>query len=256
MDGGGGQTVVTPPVDPAQQALEAAQADLLGQQTGILKQQAASQKVIEPFLYQSMGLNPQYDQNGNLVSLTQDPTTAANLALQRQITTSALQQQQAALTGQLPVNPLVSQELDKQRRQLNNSLSANLGPGYAASTPGAAAIAKLGTTQAGIIQAANQGTLSLDQQIAAASGGASGQTLAQVLQGTTGVNGLGFQTSGAFGQGAAGYGAAMQPYEFQSGQTLSANTATAGYRAQSSSGNMAGYGALAGAGITAAAIII
>ena len=59
------------------------------------------------------------------------------------------------------------------------------------------------------------------------------------------------QISGQFGQLAGQYGAAMQPYQYQSGLQMQSNVATAQARAQAS----AGMGSLLGAGIGAAGSI-
>lgn len=242
MCGGGSGPVQAPPVDPAQQALETQQAALISEQNTILTQQANNQKVIAPMLYQSMGLNPVFDNNGNLVSLTQNPQTQANFNLQQQVTGQTLQQEQQALAGKLPVNPLVRSTLQQQQQQLTQTLNTNLGPGAAASTPGIMAQNRFNTNQAGIIQGANTGQLSLDQQLAAAGQSTSGANLGQTLGGVMGVNSLGFNTAGAFGAASGAAGAAQAPYIAQASNTLAANQANAAYSAQSS----AGYGQLAG----------
>lgn len=242
-----------PPMDPAQQALEQQQTSMLQQQSDLLNQQVQQQKIIEPFLFQSMGLNPTYDNSGKLTGLTQNPDVKAFQDLQLKVNTETLQQQQDALEGKLPVNPLVMQELQRGDQQLNDTLSNNLGPGYAASTPGQEALQNRAVTRAGIIQGANTGQMSLDAQLAGAGVGNYGSSLGQVLSGVTGVNELGFNTAGAFGQVAAGYGVAQQPFEALAANRY--NYSSLGVQAQESNNASIGAGVGTAVGIGAAAVI-
>jgi hypothetical protein len=240
-------------MDSAQQALEEQQTEMLRQQQQIITQTAQQQKIIEPFLFQSMGLTPTYDNSGSLVGLTQNPQTAQIQDLQQKVTIGQLQQEQAALNGTLPVNPLVFQQLNQQDQQMRNTMSANLGPGWESSTPGQQAMNQEAITRAGVIQAANTGQMSLDQQLAASGTGTYGATLGQVMQGVTGINSLGFNTAGAFGQAAYGYGQAQQAYEANAANRY--QYSALGVQAQESNNAAIGSGVGALAGIAGAAII-
>ena len=251
MSGGGGTSVSTPPVDPAQQALERQQAQMLQQQTAILQQQQSDQKIIAPVLYQSMGLTPTYDEQGNLTSLTQNPLAAQNYDTQLQVNASLLKQEQDAISGKLPVNPLVTSQLASNEQTLHNTLSANIGPGYAASTPGQQAQGNFDVNKAGIIQAANTGQMTLDQQLAAAGQNNANANIGATLSGVSGVNSLGFNLASAYGATAQGYGFATQPYQQQSQTTLQAEMANS----QAAAAAAQGQGAMIGAGIGAVGAI-
>lgn len=253
MGGGGG--VATPQVDPAQEALEQQQTQMLQQQQAILTQQQSDDKVIAPFLYQSMGLTPSYDANGNLTGLAQNPQVVANQNQQNTVNGLLLNQEQQALTGTLPVNPLVGQQIQKNNQQLKDTLGANLGPGYAASTPGQTAQNNADVTNAGIIQGANTGQLSLDQQLAALGQSNSSNMLSSEMQGVAGTNSLGFSLAGAYGNAVQSAGIAQQPFEQQSSNQLQAESLNANLQAQSSAGTGQLIGGVVGAGLSAAAII-
>ena len=249
--GGGDTTVSTPPVDPAQQALEQQQAAMLQQQSQILAQQQKDNAIIAPALYSSMGLTPTYDAQGNLTALNMNPNVAALNNIQLQVSQEALQQQQQALEGKLPVNPLVTQTLQQQQKQLQTTLSNNLGPGYGASTPGEQAQNNFNVSQAGIIQAANTGQMTLDQQLASAGTANYIGSNQNTLQSILGINGLGFATAGAYGQGANNYTNAMSPYMQQNQMSLQAQMANA----QMAASQQQGQGALIGSGMGAAAMV-
>ena len=160
----------------------------------------------------------------------------------------ALQQQQQALEGKLPVNPLVTQTLQQQQKQLQTTLSNNLGPGYGASTPGEQAQNNFNVSQAGIIQAANTGQMTLDQQLASAGTANYIGSNQNTLQSILGINGLGFATAGAYGQGANNYTNAMSPYMQQNQMSLQAQMSNA----QMAASQQQGQGALIGSGMGAA----
>lgn len=243
--GGSSTTVQAPPVDPAQQALEQQQASLLQQQTSILQTQQANYAAVAPALYAAMGYTPQYGANGQLTGLTLNAQGQQNLTNQQtqgQLDQLLLQQEQQALQGKLPVNPLVTQTLNQQQTAMNQQMQNNLGPGWQASSPGQQAQNLFNQSQAGIIQAANTGQMSLDQQMALAGTAGGIQTAGATTGGLAGIYGMPTSLAQGYGQAAAGYGYAQQPYEFQSQQTLQANMANAQLAMQ----GMAGIGNLVG----------
>src|SRR6185437_3048843 len=108
----GGTSVSPPAPDPAQQALEQQQTQLLQMQMGLLKQQTNTQNLLAPYVYKQFGLTPQMDSNGNITGFTQDPAFAQNSKLSQSVETQALQQESDALAGKLPINSAVEATLD------------------------------------------------------------------------------------------------------------------------------------------------
>jgi hypothetical protein len=252
--GGGGSTVQAPPVDPKQQELESVQADLLRQQKDILSQQYSDQKLLAPYLYKQLGITPQYDAQGNITGYQDTPADATSQQitdLQKSITLQNLQQEQQALQGNAPVDPSVQRQLDQSEQSLRSGLQANLGPGYETSTPGVRALLDFNQRKNEILYSTKRGQMTLSDALAqSAQAGYQGNEGAQLAR-TMGVFSLPSQISGQFGQLAAGYGAAQQPFEQQSQFGLQAGMATAQARAAA----QAGQGALFGAGIGGTAMV-
>jgi hypothetical protein len=71
----------------------------------------------------------------------------------------------AALKGELPVNPALNRELTESERDLRNSLSSQLGTGYATSSPGIEALTKFGQRKSETLEGARRGDLSLSEQM-------------------------------------------------------------------------------------------
>jgi hypothetical protein len=67
-----------------------------------------------------------------------------------------LERQNAALRGDLPVNPALLSSLDEQEAELKASLLENLGPGFETSTPGIEALSKFGDRKQAILEASRR----------------------------------------------------------------------------------------------------
>lgn len=250
----GGGSVQAPAPDPKQQELESAQASLLQQQRDILTQQYSDQKLLAPYLYKSIGITPQYDSSGNITGYAETPadaTTQQITDLQKKITLQQLQNEQKAAAGELPDDPGVLRQLDQSEQELRAGLQANLGPGYETSTPGIRSLLDFAQRKNEILYNTRRGNMTLADALAtSANAGWQGNESGQLAR-TMSVFQLPSQISGQFGQLAGQYGAAMQPYQYQSGLQMQSNVATAQARAQAS----AGMGSLLGAGIGAAGSI-
>jgi hypothetical protein len=106
-------------------------------------QLTTAQALQDPALYR-MGVTR--DQNGNLIIDWNSPEQGAR-TLQGQFITRANQ----ALQGNLPVDPGLQRQLDEQERQLRSQLQASLGPDYATSSPGSAALADFNKRKAEVL---------------------------------------------------------------------------------------------------------
>jgi hypothetical protein len=253
MAGGGGTSA--PPPSAEEKAVQAAQADNLATQTSILKEQTRQQELLAPILYKQAGITPQYDQNGKITGFTAAPEAVdPNADLRKSIETGLLQRSQAALQGQLPVDPSVTRSLDEQEAQLRDTLRANLGPGFETSTPGIQALADFSKRKTEVLAGASRDELTLSEQLGLARGAGNEQLIASQtnrqlapIQGQAALAQL-------FGGAAQGAGQAVGLYQQDRNMALSAAMTNAQLK---SANQNALIGAGAGmAGMAAGAIII
>lgn len=98
-----------------------------------------------------LGTLDRYTTERQIVGLTQNEDPARDLREQNE--QLLLERQNAALRGELPVNPALLSDLDEQEAQLRESLLQNLGTGYETSTPGIEALSEFGERKAAILEA-------------------------------------------------------------------------------------------------------
>lgn len=153
----GGDTPDMPQQSPAAAAASAAQSDALATQTQLLKSQLNMQNLLAPVLFDKLGLVPTKDGSGQITGFTQkaDP----NKALNDQVQSLTLGRELSALKGDLPIDPQLSQELDRQEQQLHDQLRSSLGDDYASSTPGQQAIQDFNQRKANVVASAARGDI-------------------------------------------------------------------------------------------------
>lgn len=246
---GGGGTVAAPQPSSAETALQTRQAELLQKQTDILTEQNRQQQLLAPLLFKQAGLTPTMDHDGKIVGFTpiQDP----NADLTKSIQTQLLQREQDALQGKLPVDPTLTNELNKEDQTLNQSLQSNLGPGYATSTPGIQALAEQAKRRGELTFNVQTGTLSnaaaLQQGQSAQTSDLTNQSLNRILA----TQGGGNQFASLYGNAANNYANAIQPYQQNQNFTLQAAMANQ----QAKTANTAGLFQLGGSAIGSGAAI-
>lgn len=223
-----------------ERALQASQAELLGLQTQILKQQQQQQAVLLPFLAEQEGFQVETDEFGNITSISKTPTE--NEAKAKQLESEMLDRSLAALRGELPVSPGLERDIAKQGETLRERLSAQLGPGFETSTPGIESLAAFEESANVAREGARTAQLTLAEQLGITrqqqnqfSRASSQDVLRQSSLGDP------LTLAGAFGQVAGGYGQAQAPFLAQRQMQFQASQANAG--------NFAG---IIGAGIGAA----
>lgn len=206
---GGGVKVPGPSKE--ERDLQAQQAALLKTQTEILQGQQKQQAVLLPFFAEQQGFHVETDENGNITKISKTPSELDNmkLDLEKQLT----QRQLDALAGNLPVSPGLEKELGRQESTLREKLSQQFGPGYETSTPGVQALGDLFQNSEVLREGARTGMLSLAEQLGISreqqnqySQQSSQDFLRQIAVGDP------LTFAGAFGQTAAGYGKAQEPY--------------------------------------------
>ena len=160
-----------PEQSPQAAAASAAQSDLLGTQTALLKNQLGLQNLLAPVLYQQLGLTPTKDENGQITGFTQSQDAAKTTQLLQENQRATLGRELDAIQGKLPIDPQLTQELDRQEAQLHSSLQRSLGPDYATSTPGQQALQDFQQRRANIVESAAQGQITSAAQLASAATG-------------------------------------------------------------------------------------
>lgn len=287
MGGGGGTTVNYPQPSAEERALQRQQTELLKSQTGILQENIRQQELLAPFLYQSQGIKPIYDEQSRIIGYEQLPLTEeeqaqaqlqqefldrslASLAReeelapgQQEISRLLQERSLAALKGELPTDPTVLRQLGESETQLREQLFKQLGPGYETSTPGIQALAEFQKRRQEIIAGASRADLTLAEQLGMARQGArevsatdylNSQQLAQSLRQSRLGNILGIQQGGltgfqGYGQLAQGYNQPINWFQQQRAGQFNADVASA----QSAGSAQAGWGSLVGTGLMAAA---
>ena len=170
--------------------------------------------------------------------------------MRSQIEKGFLERTQAALSGQLPVNPALLSDLAENERTLRETLRRQLGPGFETSSPGIESLGEFGQRRSELLESARRGDLSLAEQLGISRQQANDLQLQNLLRNITGASQFPFQAASGFGQAAAGFGAAQQPFQFQRGLQSQAALQSA----QASSGLFSdifgGIGGLLGLGFT------
>lgn len=185
----GGGSVQAP--QPSMQELQ-----MMSQETNLLKQAQAGitqsnklNNLLAPYLYQSIGLTPQYDKKGNISGFTQDPAYAATQQKQNTLTNELLDREQSALEGKLPVDPGLITQLGESENQLKNEMTANLGPGWETSTSGSTAMNQWSQYKSNILDAARRGDLTMAEQLALGMQGGAQSGSQFLMSGASGIAG-------------------------------------------------------------------
>jgi hypothetical protein len=248
----GSSDVNIPPPSAEEKALQAEQTDLLRQQRDIIGEQSRVQKLLDPFLFESAGVKPIFDDAGKVIAF--DKIEDPNEALREKIETGFLERTEQALAGELPVNPALLRDLDTQQQAVEERLRRQLGPGYETSTPGQQALQKTLESRNVLLEGARRGDLTLAEQLGLAREQSNEQRINSFLSRTLGVNQAQSPFASGFGQVASGFNQPISSFQNQRNlQTQGAffNQQNAG---SGLFGTLAGaaVGGFAGAGGTAA----
>jgi hypothetical protein len=237
-----GSKVSVPGPSAEERELQKRQAELLAQQSEIIQEQRAQNRILLPFLAQQEGFDVTVDDNGVVTAITQRPEETARRARESEITQLLNERSLKALKGELPVDPALERDLEAQERELKNQLSAKFGPGYETSSPAIETLGEFFRTAEVLRSGARTGQLTLAEQLGITREQQqqfSRQASQDVLR--TSAVGDPLTIAGAFGQSARGYGQAQIPFIQQRQMQTQASIANA----QSSAGILgAGIGLL------------
>jgi len=225
---GGGAKV--PPPSAEERALQASQKEMLDLQRSIIEAQQKQQAILLPFLAEQEGFNVETDDKGNITKISKTPSELDNMKkdLEFQLTKRSLD----ALHGDLPVSPGLERDLKQNEQTLRERLGSQLGPGYETSTPGIEALAKNQESADVLREGARTAQLTLAEQLGITreqQNQFSQQSAQDILRQSAVGDPLTF--AGAFGQTAAGYGKAQEPYIQQRQMQLQASIANSQSRA-------------------------
>lgn len=237
----GSTTVSVPGPSDEEKALQAAQAQLLKQQSSIISSQVEQQKALFPFFAEQAGYKLKYDDKGAITGAEKinDPLEQQSKDIQSLFNQRTLD----ALGGKLPVDPALERELATKEQTLRDALFQKLGPGYETSTPGIQTLDEFFKSAEGLRYGARTGQLTLSEQLGLARTesnlGAQGQNL-NIFRGFGISDPITFAQ--ATGSNAQGYGQAQIPFIQQRQMQLQASIANA----QNQMSMMSGFGQLAG----------
>ena len=131
--GGGGS--------PEEQALRAAQLDLVNRQRDIANEMLRRQNLMEGELLRSQGYEQIIGPDGQVTGYRPTADTQSRLDSETEINNLMRNRTLSALKGELPVDPALERSISENRATLEASLRGNLGSGFATSTPGQSALA-------------------------------------------------------------------------------------------------------------------
>lgn len=238
--------VEAPKPSAEEKALQAQQAALLKQQAAIINKGYQQQQKMMPFFAKQAGFTLKYDKKGNIIGADPivDPLAEQNKEIQAKLNQRTLD----ALNGNLPVDPALERDLQKQETTLRERLGSQFGPGYETSTPGSDTLGEFFKTSEGLRSAARTGQLTLSEQLGLSRSEADRAGQAQslnIMRGSTIGDPLSFATGNA--QAAQGFGQAQVPYIQQRQMELNASV----QNAQNSMSIFGGIGNILGMGFGA-----
>jgi hypothetical protein len=169
----GGSKVSLPPPTPVDAELQREQVNLLKQQSSILNEQVRLQNLLAPMLLRQQGQKPILDDQGKIIGIEDDPDSiqARRLKLEEGL----IAKSEAALAGNLPVDPALERELGQEERTVRETLRRQLGSDYETSTPGSQRLSDLFKRKEELLYAARRGDLTLAEQLSLARQGSVAQ---------------------------------------------------------------------------------
>src|SRR3990172_2008136 len=111
------------------------------------------------------GSSPSFTPMNQAGFIAWDPKADELAPLRSQIEKGFLERTQAALAGQLPVNPALLSDLAENERTLRETLRRQLGPGFETSSPGIESLGEFGQRRSELLESARRGDLTLAEQL-------------------------------------------------------------------------------------------
>ena len=217
--------VNVPPPSTEELALRTSEKELLDFQRGVLQDQLARQELLDPIMFEALGLIPEVDDDGNIISFSKEEDP--NEALRTENETALLERQRDALAGDLPVSPALEREIEDQGKTLRERLQRQLGPGFESSSPGIEALQIFEQRSLELREGARTGQISLATQLGIAQGtfneGSESNNLSNVL----GLSGSPLGAQAGLSNTAAGFNRAGGAFTNDRNMQLQASIANA-----------------------------
>jgi hypothetical protein len=223
----GSKSAKLPQPSSQERELQQMQLDLLKESRADQAESLRMQNLLAPHIYGAAGLKPRYDA-GKIVGF--DETADPMAGLRQDLEKGYLERSLKAQRGELEVDPALEREIGESQRLMDESLQAQLGPGFATSTPGIQAQTAATQRTAELRSAARRGELSLNEQLGLAREGANQARATTRLGSIGGTLGLTQQRNNS--QLMQGISAALGPYAAQRQAQFQANA----FNAQQPSG--------------------
>ena len=191
----GSKAPSVPAQSATEMALQEAQKRNLDLQSAAYQRTQKEQELTMKYLYEQQGLEPEYDQTGNMTGFKKNARgqtldEIAKLTANRQL---------AALQGNLPVDPALERNLGEGEKAIRERLFRQYGSGWETSTPGIDTMARYGESANIARDASRRGDMTTMAQLGLAGGAQSfGQLFGSPDRYLAGAAGM--------GQAAAGYG--------------------------------------------------
>ncbi len=226
MTGDAPSTTVNVPGPTAEETeLQRTQIDILTRQQELSEQFASQQALLQPFLFEDIGLETIRDEAGNIVGFERAPDEFAEQ--RTEIEGLLLDRTQAALVGELPLDPALLRSLDEEEASLRDRLRRQLGPGFETSTPGIQAIAEFTKRSEEIKAGARRADLSLSEQLGLAREGSNQNRIDAFINRALGVSGSAADPIAALSGTAQGFQSPLSNFAQQRNLQFQGNLASA-----------------------------
>ncbi len=198
----GGSDAPPPPPGPSASeiALQTSQKEMLDLQRRQIEKSNREQELLAPVLYKSLGIEAVRNDKNEITGYKQTDLSERRSGIE----SLALDRSEAALKGELPINPALTRDINEQEGTLRERLYKQLGPGWETSTPGIEALANFEKRKNELFDASRRGDITLYESLGLAREGASKETFGAAMN----AGNRFLPSAGAAGTNAAGYGAA------------------------------------------------
>lgn len=191
-----------PGPSPMEQALMQSQIDLLNTSSGALKDSLSEINLLAPLLFKETGIRPRM-KDGKIIGF--DRVKDPKQKLRNQSEKLLLERSIKAAKGELPSDPVLLKELDRQQQQLEDTLRQRLGSGFDVSSAGIEALGDFGANRAMAIGDAGRKDLVTAEGLSLARQSGNQQLIDQVISRALGIAGAPVAPAAAIGQVAQGF---------------------------------------------------
>lgn len=245
----GGSSINIPGPSPEEQALQKLQLEILQEERSQASEQLRVQNLLLPVLFGELNINPVLDESGKIIGF--DKTQTPEDLKKQDVQSRLLDRTLAALKGELPVNPALLTQLDKEEQTLNETFRKSGGPDYQSGTPFQTAFDEFSRRKSDILEASRRGDLTLGEALSLSRENQSSQLVNQLFGLTTGFGQSSVPFINSLGQTAAGLQGPLNLLFQNRNAQLQANIASAQFDPM-----LALFNALGSAGGTAAGLFL